>query len=128
LPIDTENLSEVVNTIKDTVRRMAGRFPVAEKYIIIGSTFFNSILLVIILVFLYLGTKKGDNPIDVDPIAVRIDIPELKSKTLDVDSTYTLDLKSKSDIKDYYWRVEGVATLSSENTFRDAIYITNFNP
>ena len=117
LPVDTENLSKVIKSIKDDVRRMAGRFSVAEKFVIIGSTLFNSILLIIIPIFLYFWTKKSDNPIDVDQFSIRIDIPELEKKTLDVGSTYTLDLKSNSNIQDYYWRVEGVAILSNTNTF-----------
>lgn len=117
LSIDSENLSKVIKSLKDDVRRMAGRFSVAEKFVIIGSTLFNSILLIIIPVFLYFWTKKSDNPIDVDQFSIRIDIPELEKKTLDVGSTYTLDLKSNSNIQDYYWRVEGVAILSNTNTF-----------
>ena len=117
LPVDTENLSEVFNFIKYTLRRMAGRFPVAEKYITIGSTLFNSILLIVIFIFLYLGTKKDDNAIDVDYVSARIDIPELNGGNLKVDSMYTLQLKNVSTEENYRWKVEGCSTELEGNTF-----------
>lgn len=117
LPIDTENLSEVINSIKYTLRRMAGRFPVAEKYITIGATLFNTILLIIISIFLYLGSKESLDTDTLDYVNARIDIPEFNGGNLKVDSIYTLQLKNVFTEENYRWEVEGCSTELEGNTF-----------
>lgn len=117
--IPSMNIQDLLHNIKQELRRMAGRFPVAEKYVVIGSTLLNSILLIIVCVFLFMGIKKTDTPNNIKGYSqARIDIPEISNgETLKVDSTYSLILKNVSNAENYTWEVEGVGKITNENTF-----------
>lgn len=136
--ISNMDIQDLLHNIKADLRRMAGRFPVAERYITMGASLLSCIMLIGAFVFYIMGAPKinfVDHSLESskDTITVYESIPlaELPYSTdakinitgftkgnLETNSQYGLQLKNLSDFNDYHWVVEGDGVLIGTDSLK----------
>lgn len=130
------DIQDLLHNIKAELRRMAGRFPVAERYITMGASLLSCALLLAIIVFYFMGTPKNnpmDNPVGFtkdtvimyEPMPLKqlpystnakINITGYNGGNLNVNSKYGLQLTKLPDFNDYHWVIEGNAVLNGADS------------
>lgn len=127
--MDVQNL---LHNIMKELRRMAGRFPVAERYITMGASLLSCIMLIGAVIFYFLGTPKidpVDNPLGpqkIDTVIVhkplppiplpyttnaKINIKGYSGGNLQQNIQYELELKGLQNFYDYQWIIKGNGKL-----------------
>ena len=134
--ISNMDIQDLLHNIKEELRRMAGRFPVAERYITMGASLLSCALLLAIIVFYFMGAPKinpMDNPLGpqkidtvikyepLPPIPLpyttnaKINIKGYSGGNLQLDTQYTLELKGLQNFYDYQWIIKGNGRLVDQN-------------
>lgn len=136
--ISNMDIQDLLHNIMKELRRMAGRFPVAERYITMGASLFSCALLLAIIVFYFMGAPKinfVDHPLESSkdtvivyksiPLAelpystdAKINITGFTKGNLETNSQYGLQLKNLSDFNDYHWVVEGDGVLIGTDSLK----------
>lgn len=135
--ISNMDIQDLLHNIKEELRRMAGRFPVAERYITMGASLLNCALLLAIIVFYFMGAPKinpMDNPLGPQKINTvityetlpPIPLPYTTNATININgysgngnlqqnTQYALELKGLQNFYDYQWIIKGNGKLVDQN-------------
>lgn len=134
--ISNMDIKDLLHNIMKELRRMAGRFPVAERYITMGASLLNCALLLAIIVFYFMGAPKinpMDNPLGpqkidtlikyepLPPIPLpyttnaKINIKGYSGGNLQQNTQYALELKGLQNLCDYQWIIKGNGRLVDQN-------------
>lgn len=134
--ISNMDIQDLLHNIKEELRRMAGRFPVAERYITMGASLLSCVMLIGAFVFYIMGTPKTD-PVDNTlsslkndtvivyeslpqvplpyPTNAKINIQGYSGGNLKQDAQYDLELKGLQNFHDYQWIIKGNGRLVDQN-------------
>lgn len=136
--IASMDIQNLLHNIMKELRRMAGRFPVAERYITMGASLLSCIMLLGAFIFYYMGTPKinlVDHPLESskDTVIVYESLPQIplpyttnakiniqgySGGNLKQDTQYILELKGLQNFYDYQWIIKGNGELVNQNLLR----------
>lgn len=132
--ISNMDIQNLLHNLTNEHRRMAGRFPLASKYITMGASVLSCVLLLAAIIFYFMGTPKiysDADQVKTDTITIyktaqleklpysttaKIDIMDFAGGDMLVNATYGLRLKDNSGLTGYKWVVEGSARLVGKDS------------
>lgn len=137
---DIHDIKSLLNNIISDIRRMAGRFPVAERYVTMVTSLLSSIILLTAAILYFVDTQKNnsvsalgeqlitikDTVVLYEPLPLvqlpystnaRINIKNFNGGDLKVENKYVLELRNFTNFKDFHWVINGNAKLDGDNSF-----------